>query len=48
MNWFLTAATDPAIPEAEEVVKEPTLLDKIFSFDWGLPTALQNFVNKCI
>ena len=48
MNFFLTVATDPAVPEAEEVVKDPTLLDKIFSFDWGLPTALQNFVNKCI
>lgn len=48
MNLFLTAATDPAVPEAGEVVKEPTLLDKIFSFDWGLPSGLQNFVNKCI
>ena len=48
MNFFLTVATDPAVPEAEEVVKDPTLLDKIFSFDWGLPTALQNVVNKCI
>ena len=48
MNWFLSAATDPVTPEAGEVVKEPTMLDKIFSFDWGLPTALQNFVNKCI
>ena len=48
MNLFLTAATDPAVPEAGEVVKEPTLLDKIFSFDWGLPEPLQNFVNKCI
>ena len=43
MNLFLTA-----VPEAGEVVKEPTLLDKIFSFDWGLPSGLQNFVNKCI
>ena len=48
MNLFLTSATDPAVPEAGEVVKEPTLLDKIFSFDWGLPSGLQNFVNKCI
>lgn len=48
MNLFLSAVTDPTVPETGDVVKEPTLLDKIFSFDWGLPSGLQNFVNKCI
>ncbi len=49
MFWFLTAATDPSTtPESGEVVEEVSMLDKIFSFDWGLPSPLQNFVNKCI
>ena len=49
MFWFLTAATDPSTtPDAGEVVEEVSMLDKIFSFDWGLPGPLQNFVNKCI
>ncbi len=49
MFWFLTAATDPSTtPDAGEVVEEVSMLDKIFSFDWGLPAPLQNFVNKCI
>lgn len=48
MLWFLSAATDTTVPETEEVVEELSLLDKIFSFDWGLPAPLQNFVNKCI
>lgn len=49
MFKFLSAVTDPTTtPETGETVKDPTLLDKIFSFDWGLPTPLQNFVNKCI
>ena len=49
MFKFLSAVADSTtIPETEEVVAEPSLLDKIFSFDWGLPTPLQNFVNKCI
>lgn len=48
MFRFLSAATDITVPETGEVVEELSLLDKIFSFDWGLPEPLQNFVNKCI
>lgn len=49
MFKFLSAVTDPTTtPNPEEVVPEASLLDKIFSFDWGLPDPLQNFVNKCI
>ena len=48
MFRFLGAATDTTVPENGEVVEELSLLDKIFSFDWGLPEPLQNFVNKCI
>ena len=48
MFRFLGAATDTTVPETGEVVEELSLLDKIFSFDWGLPEPLQNFVNKCI
>ena len=48
MFKFLSAVADSATPETEEIVANPTLLDKIFSFDWGLPEVLQNFINKCI
>ena len=49
MFRFLSAVADSTTtPETEEVVSNPTLLDKVFSFDWGLPEFLQNFVNKCI
>ena len=48
MFRFLSAATDTTVPETGEVIEEVSLLDKIFSFDWGLPVPIQNFVNKCI
>ena len=48
MFRFLSAATDTTVPETGEVVEELSLLDKIFSFDWGLPEPLQNFVCKTL
>lgn len=49
MFKFLSSVTDSATtPDAGEVATDPSLLDKIFSFDWGLPDPLQNFINKCI
>lgn len=48
MFRFLSAATDTTVPETGEIIEEVSLLDKIFSFDWGLPVPIQNFVNKCI
>ncbi len=39
---------DTATDTTEEVVKEPSLLDTIFNFEWGLPGPLQGFINKCI
>ena len=48
MNLFLTAAED-ATSGVEDVIQgQSSILDKIFSFDWGLPEVLQNFINKCI
>ena len=48
MFRFLSAVVDSTTPETEKIVTETSLLDKIFSFDWGLPEILQKFVNKCI
>ena len=47
-KFLSTVADSSTTPETEEVVAESNILDKIFSFDWGLPEPLQNFVNKCI
>ena len=47
MFFLSNAATDGAVEGNQEVVEKVTALDKFFSFDWGLPEALQKFVNKC-
>lgn len=44
---FLTGVTET--PQVETpVVDNSTNLEKIFNFDWGLPSQLQTFLNKCI
>lgn len=47
-KFLSTVADSSTTPETDAVVAESNILDKIFSFDWGLPEPLQNFVNKCI
>lgn len=48
MFFLSDVVTDGPTTAPEEVVEELSLLDKVFSFDWGLPEVLQKFINKCI
>lgn len=43
---FLTSTE--AIDTPTETTSNQSILDKVFSFEWGLPEAIQHFLNKCI
>lgn len=48
MNLFLTGVEESTGSVEGAIETQSTILDKVFSFDWGLPPVLQNVINKCI